>query len=122
LGALPEIEIVGAFTCAADLIALMDKAPADVIILDYMLGIGEKPTAELIGQLRSEYLATILVYSAVPGHLVKRTCLDQGAHGFIEKGEAVEALLEAVEGCCGLSGRRRRPARKGRVGGMQVSN
>ncbi|MBC3468210.1 response regulator transcription factor [Pseudomonas sp. RW10S2] len=97
LGDVPGITIVGAYKSSRELMRSMSAAPADVLLLDFVLGRDELDGVSLIRVLRVRFPACrILVLSSHHDSATVSLALRVGARGFIGKHEDLLGLAKAI--------------------------
>ena len=91
----PRMELVGTATTSGEALRILDSAAADVILLDLDLN-GESGLLAIPGILaRSKAQVLILTGSRDP--VLHDNAVLAGARGVVEKGEAAETLIKAIE-------------------------
>ncbi|WP_422419962.1 response regulator [Pseudomonas sp. GZD-222] len=94
----PEFEVVGVYARSRDLMSGLAAAPADVLLLDFVLGPDELDGVLLIRALRVKYPeCRILVFSAHHDSATVILALRVGARGFLGKGEDMGQLVKAIK-------------------------
>ncbi|MEG0859905.1 MAG: response regulator transcription factor [Pseudomonas sp.] len=92
-----EFELVGVYARSRDLMSGLATAPADVLLLDFVLGPDEMDGVLLIRALRVKYPeCRILVFSAHHDSATVILALRVGARGFLGKGEDMGQLVKAI--------------------------
>lgn len=92
-----EFEVVGVYARSRDLMSGLATAPADVLLLDFVLGPDELDGVLLIRALRVKYPeCRILVFSAHHDSATVILALRVGARGFLGKGEDMDHLVRAI--------------------------
>lgn len=92
-----EFEVVGVYARSRELMSGLAKAPADVLLLDFVLGPDELDGVLLIRALRVKYPdCRILVFSAHHDSATVILALRVGARGFLGKGEDMSQLVKAI--------------------------
>lgn len=92
-----EFELVGVYARSRDLMSGLATAPADVLLLDFVLGPDELDGVLLIRALRVKYPeCRILVFSAHHDSATVILALRVGARGFLGKGEDMGQLVKAI--------------------------
>ncbi|AVO62307.1 DNA-binding response regulator [Pseudomonas chlororaphis subsp. piscium] len=97
LGDAPGITIVGTYKNSRELMRGMSAAPADVLLLDFVLGRDELDGVSLIRVLRARFPACrILVLSSHHDSATVSLALRVGARGFVGKDEDLSGLAKAI--------------------------
>jgi DNA-binding NarL/FixJ family response regulator len=99
---LPDLEVIGEAVDAATLLAQMEKATPDLLLLAWPLA--GKPPADLFPALRRvRPHLPVIVLSGRPE--ARNAALQAGASAFVYKGDPPEVLLAAIVDCwCGQQG------------------
>ena len=93
----PDFEVVGVYARTRELLAGLAKAPAQVLLLDYVLGPSELDGVLLIRALRVKFpQCRILVFSTHHDAATVILALRVGARGFLGKSEDMGQLIDAV--------------------------
>ncbi|MNJ40221.1 Transcriptional regulatory protein RcsB [compost metagenome] len=93
-----EFEVVGVYARSRDLMSGLATAPADVLLLDFVLGPDELDGFLLIRALRVKYPeCRILVFSTHHDSATVILALRVGARGFLGKGEDMSQLVKAIK-------------------------
>ncbi|MCK3839194.1 MULTISPECIES: response regulator transcription factor [Pseudomonas] len=93
----PDFEVVGVYSRSRDLITGLATAPAEILLLDFVLGPCELDGISLIRALRVKFPACrILIFSTHHDAATAILALRVGARGFLGKGEDMEQLICAV--------------------------
>jgi two-component system, NarL family, captular synthesis response regulator RcsB len=93
----PDFEVVGVYSRSRDLMAGLATDPAEVLLLDFVLGPHELDGVLLIRALRVKFpQCRILVFSTHHEAATVILALRVGARGFIGKGEDMSQLIDAV--------------------------
>ncbi|MDX9663757.1 response regulator transcription factor [Pseudomonas sp. P5_152] len=93
----PDFEVVGVYARSRDLMAGLAAVPAEVLLLDFVLGPHEQDGAMLIRALRVKFpRCRILVFSTHYDAATVILALRVGARGFISKAEDMNQLINAV--------------------------
>lgn len=93
----PDFEVVGVYSRTRDLLAGLAKDPAQVLLLDYVLGPNELDGVLLIRALRVKFpQCRILVFSTHHDAATVILALRVGARGFLGKSEDMTQLIDAV--------------------------
>lgn len=93
----PDFEVVGVYARSRDAMAGLALAPAEVLLLDFVLGPSELDGILLIRALRVKHpLCRILIFSAHHDAATVILALRVGARGFLGKGEDIDRLVNAV--------------------------
>lgn len=91
-----NIEVVGAFTQAHELYALLAQSTIDVLILDInMPGIDGFDVMQFINEEHPK-IKTLVLTMLNDGHVLRRI-IDAGANGYIEKNASQHKILKAIE-------------------------
>jgi DNA-binding NarL/FixJ family response regulator len=99
LAASGAIEIVGEAGDGAQTLAMVEKTSPDVVVLDYSMP--DHDPAHLIQTLlRARPEIKILVLTVHENVHYAVRVLEAGAHGYLIKSEAVEALVDAIAAVC----------------------
>ncbi|HCR1551599.1 TPA: response regulator transcription factor [Pseudomonas aeruginosa] len=97
LGNAPGITIVGIYKNSRELMRGMSTEPADVLLLDFVLGRDELDGVSLIRALQVRFPACrILVLSTRHDSATVSLVLRVGARGFIGKDEDLSGLVKAI--------------------------
>ncbi len=91
----PRMEVVGKFTHCAEVFSQLEELSADVILLDQDLGI--ENAVDVISRLTGLSKAKIMVLTGSRDPSAHVSAVLAGAKGIIEKEEAVETILRAIE-------------------------
>jgi DNA-binding NarL/FixJ family response regulator len=92
-----DFEVVGVYARTRELLAGLAKNPAQVLLLDYVLGPCELDGVLLIRALRVKFPnCRILVFSTHHDAATVILALRVGARGFIGKGEDMHQLVDAL--------------------------
>lgn len=95
LNAQPDLEVCGEAEDVPSAIALLAWAKPDLAILDISLPDGNG--LDLVHRIAERHEGVrILVWSMYPEHLYAERALRAGAHGYLNKGQATQHVLEAV--------------------------
>ena len=86
-----NVEIVGTASESRGVLALIDSASPDVVLLDW--GLPGVPTQELLCEIKKLDGFKVIVLSSDPS--TERDAMAAGAHAFVIKGEPPEKLLES---------------------------
>ncbi|MBH3368355.1 response regulator transcription factor [Pseudomonas carnis] len=93
----PDFELVGVYSRSRDLMAGLATAPAEILLLDFVLGPCEMDGISLIRALRVKFpTCRILIFSTHHDAATAILALRVGARGFLGKGEDMEQLICAV--------------------------
>jgi DNA-binding NarL/FixJ family response regulator len=94
------LTVVGEAASADELLTLVRSRPIDLVVLD--LGLGVRSGLELVKHLRSECpRLRVLVMSMHREDLFAERALRAGASGYVQKDNAPEELLAAIEKVAG---------------------
>ena len=88
------VRLRGHATSAAALLALVEREPVDVVVLDLALGDGSDP-----GETVARVVAAgsrVLVYSVLDNPRLIRSALAGGAHGLSRKSEPVQVTMDKI--------------------------
>ncbi|MCE7761277.1 response regulator [Pseudomonas putida] len=97
LGDAPGMTLVGVYKNSRELIRGMSAAPADVLLLDFVLGRDELDGVSLIRALRARFPACrILMLSTHHDSATVSLSLRVGASGFVGKDEDLSGLSNAI--------------------------
>lgn len=91
----PRMELVGTATTAAEALRVLESAAPDVVLLDLDLN-GESGLQVMPGIL-AKSKANVLILTGSRDPLVHDNAVLAGARGVVEKGEAAETLIRAIE-------------------------
>ncbi|HEY4072465.1 MAG TPA: response regulator transcription factor [Herbaspirillum sp.] len=92
-----DIDIVGTFSGSQELIAGLQSAPADFLLIDYALGHNDIDGHNLIRLLRIRFpKAKIIVTSAHDNQATVMLAMQAGASGFVGKGQDLDDLIAAI--------------------------
>ncbi|WP_110970663.1 response regulator transcription factor [Pseudomonas huaxiensis] len=98
LGSVPGLTLVGMYKNSRELMQGMPAAPADVLLMDFVLGRDELDGVSLIRALRARFPACrILVLSTHHDSATVSLSLRVGARGFIGKDEDLSGLAKAIQ-------------------------
>lgn len=93
----PDFEVVGVYANSRELMKGLATAPAEVLLLDFVLGANELDGVSLIRALRVKFpRCRILVFSTHHDAATVILALRIGARGFLGKGEGMCQLIDAV--------------------------
>lgn len=95
----PELQVVGSYMSAEQMLAHWSTGEVDVVVLDVDLGggAGRRAGLELAGRLRErEPELAVLFYSGASEPPLVRAALEAGARGFVSKSVAPDELADAV--------------------------
>jgi DNA-binding NarL/FixJ family response regulator len=92
----PPIEVVGTAATARDAVAVVGEARPDVVILDLLLP-GSNGLSAIRDVRRASSESRVVVYTALMDPAFAVEALAAGALGFVNKSDAVEELLAAIE-------------------------
>jgi two-component system capsular synthesis response regulator RcsB len=93
----PGFQIVGECATSRELLAALGRGPADLLLIDYSLGIDSADGLHLIRMLRVRHpTAKILVISAHNNPITAAMALSAGAGGFMGKSQDLDELLGAI--------------------------
>jgi two-component system capsular synthesis response regulator RcsB len=83
--------------CVEDLFSALDRAPAELLVLDLTMP-GSLKRIELVRAIRNRPDSPrILVYSADASPCLVATALESGASGFVPKGEPLTSLVDGMK-------------------------
>lgn len=97
----PELDVVGEATEAGELLAQVDMACPDLVLLDWELPGSQ--AADLLPALR-QHLPHLVVIALSGRPEARQSALDAGADAFVSKGDPPERLLATLNGCCHRGG------------------
>jgi DNA-binding NarL/FixJ family response regulator len=116
-----EIEVLGAFLESRLLLEFLSYTPADVVLMDFHLGRGDRDGAEVILDIRRMPASPkVVVLSASDSLLSTRVSIGAGAFAHISKREHLSAALEATKDAAKRSSLpvRRRTSMDGDIGSI----
>lgn len=97
LSSEPDFVLVGSFENSRTMITSLRSSPADVLLIDYVLGPTEIDGASLISALRSKFPEShILVLSSHYDPATVRLAMRVGARGFVGKSQDVAVIVKAI--------------------------
>lgn len=91
----PRMELVGTATTVAEALRVLESAAPDVVLLDLDLN-GESGLLAVPGIL-AKSKANVLILTGSRDPLLHDNAVLAGARGVVEKGEAAETLIRAIE-------------------------
>lgn len=91
----PKMEVVGRFTNCSEAFSQMEKLSPDVILLDLDLGI--ENGIDAIPRLIATSKAKVLIFTGSHDPSAYDRAMLAGARGIVEKKEAEETILRAIE-------------------------
>ena len=92
----PNLHVVGEAASADELLTLVRSRPIDLVVLD--LSLGTRSGLELIRHLRAEFpRMRVLILSMHREDLFAERALRAGAAGYVQKDDAADELLAAIE-------------------------
>lgn len=92
-----DIDVVGSFSGSQEMIAALQGAPADFLLIDYALGHNDIDGHNLIRLLRIRFpKARIIVTSAHDNQATVTLAIQAGASGFVGKGQNLDDLVTAI--------------------------
>ncbi|MGI3785207.1 MAG: response regulator transcription factor [Janthinobacterium lividum] len=94
VGAGRAIRLHGHATDAASLLAIVERQPPDVVVLDLVLGDGSDPGDTVARVVDAG--CRVLVYSVLDNPRLIRRALAGGAHGLSRKSEPVQVTLDKL--------------------------
>src|SRR6516162_4206714 len=95
LATQPDLEVCGEAEDLPGALALLASARPDVAIID--ISLKKSSGIELIRRIKDRDAAVrILVWSMYPENLYAERALSAGAHGYLNKGQATQHVLDAV--------------------------
>ena len=94
VGAGRSVRLRGHAANAAALLAMVEREPVDVVVLDLALGDGSDP-GETVARLVAAG-CRVLVYSVLDNPRLIRSALAAGAHGLSRKSEPVQATMDKI--------------------------
>lgn len=93
----PDFEVVGVYARSREATAGLAAAPAEVLLLDFVLGPSELDGILLIRALRMKHpQCRLLIFSTHHDAATVILALRVGARGFLGKGEDINQLISAV--------------------------
>jgi DNA-binding NarL/FixJ family response regulator len=96
LGAAPEIEVVGEASGGVEAVALLDRTPADVVVMDISMADGDGIAATRAIVANGEGAPRVLVLTMHAEEAYLEPVLEAGASGYLVKSTADRELVEAV--------------------------
>lgn len=96
--AAPRMQLAGAASCRAEMLARVQDARPDVIVLDIDLG-GENSLDALPDLLRVSDAQVLILTGMRDAGMHERAVL-QGARGVVQKEASAETLLQAIDKVC----------------------
>ncbi|PTU66950.1 DNA-binding response regulator [Chromobacterium sp. Panama] len=94
---LDDVEVLGSFGRAVDLVAGMREQAPELVLLDFSLGKGEMDGLLLIQSIAARFPdCRILVISAFEVPAAKLVLQRAGAHGFINKSASSMEIVKAI--------------------------
>jgi DNA-binding NarL/FixJ family response regulator len=96
LGTAPEIEVVGEASGGAEAVALLERTPADVVVMDISMADGDGIAATRAIVAHGEGAPRILVLTMHAEEAYLEPVLEAGASGYLVKSTADRELVEAV--------------------------
>ena len=94
-GERPRMQVVGKATTASEALQMLDAARPDVVLLD--LDLNGQSGLDAIPGILGHSQARVLVLTGSRDSLAHDNAVLAGARGVVEKGEATETLLKAIE-------------------------
>jgi two-component system, NarL family, nitrate/nitrite response regulator NarL len=94
-GEHPRMQVVGKATTSAEALKLLDEVQPDIILLD--LDLGGENGSNAIQALMAKSKAKVLVLTGSRDIAVHDAAVLAGAMGVVEKGEAAETILKAIQ-------------------------
>src|SRR6516162_941145 len=95
LATQPDLEVCGEAEDLPGALALLASARPDVAIID--ISLKKSSGIELIRRIKDRDAAVrILVWSMYPENLYAERALSAGAHGYLNKGQATQHVLDAI--------------------------
>ena len=95
LAAQPDLEVCGEAEDVPGALALLASTRPDVAIIDISLPNGNG--LDLVRRIAEHHPGVrVLVWSMYPEHLYAERALRAGAHGYLNKGQATQHVLDAV--------------------------
>jgi DNA-binding NarL/FixJ family response regulator len=103
LGAHPEIEVVGGAGSVQEAVALLERTPIDVLLLDIRLGTdsGLRLLGGAGASAAQPAMPAVVVLSAYDYPQYAEAALRLGAAGFVVKSAPLEELLDAIRRAAG---------------------
>jgi DNA-binding NarL/FixJ family response regulator len=96
LGVAPEIEVVGEASGGVEAVALLERTPADVVVMDISMADGDGIAATRAIVANGEGAPRILVLTMHAEEAYLEPVLEAGASGYLVKSTADRELVEAV--------------------------
>lgn len=90
----PPLRLVGQARTAAELFALLQERPCDVVVLDLSLGDGSDPVDTVRAVIARG--KRVLIYSVGDDTRLIRRVLSAGAHGLSHKSEPIETTVDKI--------------------------
>jgi DNA-binding NarL/FixJ family response regulator len=96
LGAAPEIEVVGEASGGTEVLSLLARTPADVVVMDISMADGDGITATRAITKGNEAAPRVLVLTMHAEEAYLEAVLEAGASGYLMKSVADRELVQAV--------------------------
>lgn len=93
--AAPRMKVVGTATRRAELLARIDAARPDVVVLD--LDLGAESGLDCLPDLMERSQAQVLVLTGTDDNALHQQAILRGARGVVLKHESVEVILSAID-------------------------
>ena len=94
-GERPRMQVVGKATTASEALQMLEAAAPDVVLLD--LDLNGQSGLDAIPGILGHSQARVLVLTGSRDSLAHDNAVLAGARGVVEKGEAAETLIKAIE-------------------------
>lgn len=92
-----DLEVIGSHASSRELLIGMAQRPADIVVIDFMLGPSDVDGVNLIRALRVKFPSCkILVFSAHYSPATVALALQAGARGFVGKSQDMDELVAAI--------------------------
>jgi DNA-binding NarL/FixJ family response regulator len=96
LAAAPEVEVVGEASGGTEAVALLERTPADVVVMDISMADGDGIAATRALTKGNAATPRVLVLTMHAEEAYLEAVLDAGASGYLMKGTADRELVDAV--------------------------
>ena len=96
LGAAPEIVVVGGASSGTEAVALLERTPADVVVMDISMAEGDGITATRAITKGNADAPRVLVLTMHSEEAYLEAVLEAGASGYLMKSTADRELVQAV--------------------------
>lgn len=102
LQAEADLKIVGVYASSRAMITGLAQEPADILLIDYVLGPDEMDGVSLIRALRVKFpKCRVIVFSAHGEPAMAALVLRAGARGFISKGQEMADVVRTIRAVAG---------------------